>query len=105
MGNWQKGSGWTNALTQAGVASSGTADSFIAAGHVTKTRHAHQVTAASLHCLLHQAYEEKITATEDNTLSFEEWCSQQAKHSVHFDYWLKVLSLEVMLLIYVRSLR
>jgi len=30
---------------------------FISASHVTKTRHAHQVTAASIHILLHRAYE------------------------------------------------
>ncbi len=92
-------------MAQANVASSGTADSFISASHVTKTRHAHQVTAASLHCLVHQAYREKCPATEEGTPSFEEWCTQQATRSVHFDYWLKVLSLETMLLVYIRSLR
>ncbi|MES9880445.1 MAG: hypothetical protein ABW185_06130, partial [Sedimenticola sp.] len=105
MGDWLEDSGWTTALAQANVASSGTADSFISASHVTKTRHAHQVTAASLHCLVHQAYREKCPATEEGTPSFEEWCTQQATRSVHFDYWLKVLSLETMLLVYVRSLR
>ena len=45
LGNWVEDSGWTSDLTQAKIASSGTADSFISASHVTKTRHAHQVTA------------------------------------------------------------
>ena len=31
--------------------------------------------------------------------------AQHAKRSVHFDYWLNVLSQEIMLLVYVRSLR
>ena len=50
LGDWLEDSGWTNALVQAEIASSGTANSFIHASHVTKTRHAHQVTAeASIH--------------------------------------------------------
>ena len=39
------------ALVQANIASTGTADSFVKASHVTKTRHAHQATAASLYML------------------------------------------------------
>lgn len=50
------GSGWISALVQANIASTGTTNSFINVSHVTKTRHAHQATAASLHILLHCAY-------------------------------------------------
>ena len=76
-------SGWTNALVQANTASSGTADSFIRASHVTKTRHAHQVTAASLHTLLKQAYSEDFTPDDGNTTQpddevFEEWCTHHS---------------------------
>ena len=35
----------------------------------------------------------------------EQWCELRAQQSVHFYYWLKTLSLEVTLLLYVRSLR
>ena len=35
----------------------------------------------------------------------EEWCTQQTKVSVHFDCWLKTLSLEFLLLVYIRSFR
>ena len=103
-------SGWTNALVQANIASSGTADSFIRASHVTKTRHAYQVTAATLHTLLKQAYSGNFTPDDGNTTQpddevFEKWCTQRAKTSVHFDYWLKTLSLEVLSLVYIRSLR
>ena len=44
LGDILEGSGWTAALTQADVASSGTADSYLKATHLTRTRHAHQVT-------------------------------------------------------------
>ena len=41
IGNLLKGSGWTSILTDAGVASSGTAESFLTASSVTRTRQAH----------------------------------------------------------------
>jgi len=44
FGDYLKGSGWTAALTQAGVASLRTADSFLKASHLARTRYAHQVS-------------------------------------------------------------
>lgn len=43
LGDWLEDSCWRNALIQANIASSGTANSFIHASHVTKVRHTHQV--------------------------------------------------------------
>lgn len=109
LGDWLEDSGWTNALVQANIASSGTANSFINASHVTKTRHAHQVTAASLYALLQQAYSEDGMSDDLDIVqprpSFDEWCMQRANTSVHFSYWHKTLSLELLLLRYIRSLR
>ena len=47
-GNYLDRSGWTNVIKQAGIASSGTADSYLKASHLTRTRYAHQVTALAL---------------------------------------------------------
>jgi hypothetical protein len=44
LGDLLDGSGWTAALTDAEVASTGTNESFLKAAHLTRTRHAHQVT-------------------------------------------------------------
>ena len=88
----------------ADIASSGTANSFIRARHITKTSHAHQVKAASLFTLLQQAYNGDDAIKPDSP-PLEEWCTRQAKDCVHFDYWLKSLSLELLLLRYIRSLR
>lgn len=41
---------------------------------------------------------------QPDNLPFGEWCIERAKASVHFDYWLKTLSLELLLLRYIRSL-
>lgn len=76
--------------------------------HVTKTRHAHQVTAASVHTLLHHAYaeyESEAAVEAAAVLSLEQWCEMRAQQSVQFDYWLKTLSLEIIMLLYVRSIR
>ena len=43
LGKWLDDSGWSIALVQAGIATTGTADSFHKASHITRTRHAHQV--------------------------------------------------------------
>ena len=100
-----KDSGWVSALVQANVASTGTADWLIKVSHVTKTRNAHQITAASLHTLLHRAYAEYVSEVGPDALPLDQWCEAQAQQSFQFDYWLKTLSLEITLLLFVRSIR
>ena len=39
LGNYLACSGWTTALTDAGIAASGTADSFLKSLHLTRTHH------------------------------------------------------------------
>jgi hypothetical protein len=50
LGDWLKGSGWITAITNAGIASSGVAESFLKASHLARIRHAH-LTAAALYIL------------------------------------------------------
>ena len=97
LGKWIHGSGWIEALTNGSVASSGVADSFLSASHITRTRRAHQVTAASLHILMNKAYEEysKSKETERPALPFHLWRDEQMKKSPQFLYWATVLDLEV----------
>ena len=52
---------------QAGVATSGKADWFLKAAHITRTRRAHQVTACVLHQALEEAHLEHVKSTEPNT--------------------------------------
>ena len=89
FGGWLEGSGWTTALTDAGVASAGTADSFLKASSVTRTRRAHQVTVISLYILLqnaHNKYQEQESVKGDTILSFDDWCEKQ-KSVPQFYYW------------------
>ena len=64
--HWLEDSGWTNALVQAEIASSGTADLFTKATHVTKTLHPHEVTAACLYALTQRAYTDYFTSVGPN---------------------------------------
>ena len=59
LGTLLQDSGWTAALVEADVATSGTADSFLSASNVTKTHKAHQITAACLYKLQREAYEQQ----------------------------------------------
>ncbi len=43
-------------LTEAGLASSGVAESFLKVSHLTRTRHAHQITIAAFYKLQRQAF-------------------------------------------------
>jgi len=81
LGDLFDSSGWTGALTQAKIASTGTADSYLKVSHVTRTRHAHQVTASSLNILLHKAYTKYSSSqkNEKSLSSLEAWCEERAK--------------------------
>lgn len=55
---------------------------------------------------MHRAYDEyTVTTTNTDMLSFVEWCEQRAQQSVQFDFWLKTLSLEIVLLLFIRAVR
>ena len=79
LGDLLDSSGWTSWLVQAGVASSGRADSFLKASHITRTRRAHQLTASALYSALQQAYKEYASTVErlNDILSQEKWINQQ----------------------------
>ncbi|VDI48817.1 Hypothetical predicted protein, partial [Mytilus galloprovincialis] len=79
IGDWLDNSGWTSALSQANIASSGTADSFLKASHVSRTRHAHEVTASALYILMKRSYSmfmEERDSEEDQPV-FEEWIERR----------------------------
>jgi hypothetical protein len=107
IGHWIEGSGWTNALVQAGLTTPGTADSFLKASHVSRTRHAHQVTACALYILMQRAYvhyKENVPAHEE-TLTFSVWQERQEVEHPQFNYWSLTLRFQLTILIFVRSLR
>ena len=83
IGDLLAGSGWTAAVAGAGIATAGTADSFLKANHVTKTRHAHQVNAGSLYLLLHKAYQDSQTCQTGDMvpMSLDDWCCDRSNEN------------------------
>ena len=102
LGTLLQNSGWTGALVEAGVASSGTADSFLSASSVTKTLHIHKVTPCCLYMLQKKAYDYHC-AEENRVLDFDNWCETQRKESPQFQLWDLVLSMELVVFSLVRS--
>ena len=86
-GDYLEGSGWTNALTQAAIASSGTADSFLRASYLTRTRHTHQVTALALAKLQEDAFMHTEGTHSDEAK--EAWRKEMVQKSPTFQYWIQ----------------
>ncbi len=105
LGDWLNESGWTNALVQAKITSPGKADSFLKASHVTRTRHAHQVTVSCLYILLVNAYTKYTEQQEQDVLSMDDWLAMRIQQSPTVQFWYMPLNIELLLLVYVRSIR
>ncbi len=82
LGDYLEDSGWTAALTQAGIASSGTADSFLKAAHLTRTRHGHQVCALALSKLQQDAF--LSLETLDNEENKDAWRQKMVEKALCF---------------------
>ena len=103
--SWLPGSSWVEALVQAGISCSETADSFLKAAQVPCTRRAHQITAAALNVLQHQAYDTYCLSLIDGiSLSFEAWCNERVETPHIFSSLSIVFELELLMLVFVQSL-
>ena len=103
FGDYLEGSGWTSALTQAGIATSGTADAFLKVSHLTRTRHAHQVTTVALARLQTEAFLCTEGPHDDNAV--ETWRQEMISRSPTFKYSDTVLNMQLLSLMFIRSHR
>ena len=69
LGHYLASSGWTFALTNAGIATAATADSFLNASHLKRTRQDHQLTCVALNSLQQKAYQ--LAKDDHNRSNFE----------------------------------
>lgn len=76
IGDWLQGSGWVQALVQAEIATTGTADSLLRVAHVMRTRRAHQITSAALYILQQRAYNH-YSVNVESPVGFDAWCDQR----------------------------
>ena len=100
LGDVLEASGWIRALSEAEVASSGTADSFLKVSHLTRTRHAHQVTLLTLQKLQKEAFQ-----LSESNRSETAWRDDMQKKSPTFMYWDLILRYETLILIFIRAHR
>jgi len=110
VGRLLTGSGWVETLTEAGLSTPGTAESFLTAAHVRQCRHAHEVTAATLYILQRRAYMSYKALRSDADadaieMSFEAWCTHQTAKQPQFAFWSLILQFEIAVLLFVRSVR
>ena len=101
-GDWLDGSGWTTAITNSGISSSGKAQSFIGVHHICRTRYIHQVSVAALYVLMNKAYNQYIEkAANDDSLippSLDEWIKQLCASQPQADFWFKCMELDLLIL-------
>uniref|UniRef100_H3APT7 Uncharacterized protein n=1 Tax=Latimeria chalumnae TaxID=7897 RepID=H3APT7_LATCH len=86
LGEWLDGSGWSMALIEAGVATSGKAGALISSSHIKQTHYTHQVAVAALHVLRRAAYQSymELEDSEEPTKAqhypqFHSWSSHGAR--------------------------
>lgn len=108
LGDLLQDSGWSSVLTQANIANPGSAESFVKTTNILGTKHAHQVTAATLYALMKQQYDEYVELSMEQIgpeMDIDRWCEMLQNESPMFRFWALVLHLELIVLIFVRSLR
>ena len=101
FGGFLEDSGWTTALIEAGIASSGTANYFLKASHLIRTRHAHQVSALALAKLQQDAFLDMVTEGPHDENTKEAWRQDMINKSPTFQYWDTIPKMEILGLIFV----
>ena len=100
LGDWLDGGSWTELYDMSKISTSGRVDSFLKGSIVKRSRYSHQVTLATLILLSKQAFEAQ--STFDN---YDEWRAFNEKESVSTKYWFTVIDMELILFMFVKSLR
>ena len=100
IGDFLDCSGWTTALCEAGIATSGVADSFLKVSHLTRTRRSHQITALVLARLQEDAWNQT-----DKEATFAECKQAMITQSPTFQFWNLVLEFEILVMIFIRAHR
>lgn len=104
-GNYLEAAGWTTALTETGITSSSTADSFLNASHLTRTRHAYQVSVLALAKLQQDAFLDMVNEGPHDEKTKDAWRQDMITKSPTFQYWDTILNMKIQGLIFVRAHR
>ena len=97
LGDLLAGSGWENLLVEADIIGSGSAKGLLSAGHITKTRLMHEVTALALCRLQNDAFQSLQLDVDE--------MDQRNSSNINFMYWNQIMNLEILVLSFVRAHR
>ena len=100
IGDWLEGSGWTDVFEKANFNTVGRIESFLSGSKIKRSRYAHQVSLAALVTMSNIAFE-----SQNDFGTYGEWTKKTSERSVNALYWFAVIDLEVLLFMFVRSLR
>ncbi|KAJ7331187.1 hypothetical protein OS493_020891 [Desmophyllum pertusum] len=103
------GSGWTGALSEAGVASSGVADSFLKATHLTRTRYGevliNKACSSSHRSGSSQTKEREAFSQCADETSISTWEEVRKRRSSTFLFWDLIIQYETLVLLVIRAQR
>ena len=108
IGTLLRQSGWTDVLVNSDITSIGVAESCLSVSHVMRTRYAHQTTCCALSALMKMAYADYCRNSSMVGMppsTFAEWKESMNKSSATFYFWDLVLELELLLLVFLTSIR
>ena len=100
IGDWLEGSGWTGVFQKANFNKVGRIESFLSGSKIKRSRYAYQVSLAALVTMSNIAFE-----SQNDIGTYGEWSKKTYERSVNALYWFTVIDLEVLLFMFVRSLR
>ena len=101
IGSLLAGSGWVEAISDAGITTAGSAEGLLSASNARRSRRAHEVTLSALHILQHLAFDKLC----DKNVTFDDWCEQQRADHRQFAFWSSVMQFQTAILVFVRALR
>ena len=102
IGDWMEGSGWCKIYNYSGISTSGRVESFLTCSGVAgikRARYAHQVTLGSLTILAKQSFD------VSGEVNFRKWRTSLCKNSPTAKFWFSVMDMELILFMFIRSLR
>ena len=100
LGKLLMASGWDEALFEAGITTSGRANSILHATHLKRCRYMHEVSVIVFCKLRKLAFD-----NSGSNLEYNDWITEQCSKSPTFFYWDLIIRLQTLAFMFVRSIR
>ena len=97
--DWLDGSGWCEVFNKADISTPGRVENFLQGSHVKRSRYAHQISLSTLYTMSYNVFQQSGIA------SYDDWMQKVKKESVNAVYWFTVIEMEILLFMFVKSLR